>query len=325
MRILTGIKPTGDIHLGNYIGAIRPIIQMEGTKLVLIADYHAMTSEGTVSTEDTLKMAATLMALDEKEELIIYRQSDFPELHELAWYISCNTSTGILERGHAVKAAEAGGNTVSNGTMFYPILMTADILSVEAEGVTVGKDQLQHMRIAKDIAKSFNHHYDEGLFVLPEPILMSEEPVLGLDGRKMSKSYGNTIPLMLGKKKLKKLVMSIETDSTPLEDPKDPDGCTVFSLYEHFASVEAVEEMRELYRGGNFGYGHAKVRLADQIEQEIGPARDRYNQFLSSPDLIHQRLSVGAGDIAPIIRDTVSRVRESIRKQGESCGIFNSE
>lgn len=314
MRILTGIKPTGDIHLGNYIGAIRPIIRMEGEKkLVLIADYHSMTSTGTVSEDDLLKMTATLMALDEKEELTIYKQSDFPELHELSWYIACNTSTGILERGHAVKAAEAGGNTVTNGTMFYPVLMTADILSVRADGVTVGKDQLQHMQIARDIAKSFNHHYGNDLFVMPEPILMTEESVLGLDGKKMSKSYGNTIPLMARKKKLRKLVMSIETDSTPLEDPKDPDSCTVFSLYEHFASDDLINVMRGLYQAGNFGYGHAKVQLAEQIEQEIGSAREKYNKLLSSPDLIYSRLNQGSLEVAPVIRDSIGRVREAIR------------
>lgn len=311
MRILTGIKPTGEPHLGNYIGAIRPIIQMEGTKLVLIADYHAMTSEGKASEQATLEMAATLMALDESNDLIIYRQSAFPELHELTWYIACNTSTGILDRGHAVKAAEAGGNVISNGTLMYPLLMTADILSVQADGVTVGKDQLQHMRIAKDIAKSFNYHYGE-LFVLPEPILMSEQPVLGLDGKKMSKSYGNTIPLMVSKKKLKKLVMSIETDSTPMEDPKDPDSCTVFSLYEHFASDSSIQEMRELYAAGNFGYGHAKLRLVEEIENEIGSARERYNQLMSSPDEVYQRIEAGCEIVEPFIRNTIEKVREAV-------------
>ena len=146
MSILTGIKPTGEIHLGNYIGAIRPIIKMKGERLCLLADYHSMTSIGRASEKEVINMAATLMAIDESDELIIYRQSAFPELHELAWYISCNTSTGILERGHAVKAAETGGNTISNGTLMYPLLMTADILSVQSSSVTVGKDQLQHLQ-----------------------------------------------------------------------------------------------------------------------------------------------------------------------------------
>jgi tryptophanyl-tRNA synthetase len=325
MRILTGIKPTGDIHLGNYIGAIRPIIQMDGDKLCLIADYHSMTSTGRALEEDTFKMAATLMALDETGELVIYRQSAFPELHELTWYISCNTSTGILDRGHAVKAAEAGGNVVSNGTLLYPLLMTADILSVQSEGVTVGKDQLQHLRIARDIAKSFNHHYGE-MFTLPDPILMSTEPildidmtpiprhdvVLGLDGKKMSKSYGNTIPLMLSKKKLKKLIMSIETDSTPMEDPKDPDSCTVFSLYQHFASDDKVRIMRSLYRGGNFGYGHAKLQLVEEIEKEIGPARERYNALIANPTKVYERIEQGCQVVEPLIRETINKVRAAV-------------
>jgi len=311
MNILTGLKPTGDLHLGNYIGAIRPIIQMEGTKLCLIADYHSMTSTGRASEENSFKLAATLMALDPTDELVIYRQSAFPALHELTWYFSCNTSTGVLDRGHAVKAAQAGGNTVSNGTVLYPLLMAADILAVGAEGVTVGTDQLQHLQIARDIAKSFNHHHGE-LFTMPKPIVMAEEVVLGLDGKKMSKSYNNIIPLMASKKKMKKLIMSIETDSTPMEDPKDPDNCTVFSLYEHFASHDLTTIMRGLYQAGYFGYGHAKLQLVEQIEQEIGEARARYNDLLSNPSQVYERIKQGNAIVEPIIQSSIERTRKAL-------------
>ena len=311
MRILTGLKPTGELHLGNYIGAIRPIIQMEGTKLCLIADYHAMTSNGKVSEQDVLNLAATLMALDYNKELIIYRQSDFPQLHELTWFISCNTSTGVLDRGHAVKAAQVGGNTITNGTLLYPLLMAADILAVKSDAVTVGKDQLQHMEIAKDVARSFNYRHED-LFVVPKAIVMEDKLVLGLDGKKMSKSYNNIIPLMASRKKLKKLVMSIETDSTPMEDPKDPDSCTVMSLYKYFASEEQVRAMEASYRNGGYGYGHAKLELVSLIEDNLGPVRSRYNDLLKYPYKIKRRMFYDGKKVEGEINYTVLSVRTAL-------------
>ncbi|KYG26047.1 tryptophan--tRNA ligase [Alkalihalobacillus trypoxylicola] len=324
--ILTGIKPTGQIHLGNYIGAIKPALALAKDKeyqpLYFIADYHAITKGYDVSKfkELTYGVAATWLALGlEPQEVIFYKQSDIPEIFELTWILSCMAPKGLMNRAHAYKSI-VDDNITSNkdsdsgvnmGLYNYPILMASDILLFKSDIVPVGKDQIQHIEIARDIALSFNHHFGE-TFTLPEYRIQKETAVLpGLDGRKMSKSYGNTIPLFEEPKKLRKLINKIVTDSLPPEAPKDPDTSSIFQLYQEFASPEDTLRMRKQFAEG-IGWGDAKNEVYKVMNQFLEEPRERYVELTSSPQKLDKLLKEGAEQAREISKANLQNIKEQI-------------
>ncbi|MCB9537481.1 MAG: tryptophan--tRNA ligase [Myxococcales bacterium] len=315
-RFLSGIQPSGELHLGNYFGAIRQHIANQDDAFYFIANYHAMTS-----TRDaerlrafTFDVAATYLALGlDPNRATLWRQSDVPEVCELTWLLMTVTGMGLLERAHSYKDKVANGIVPSAALFNYPVLMAADILAYEADVVPVGKDQVQHLEMTRDMAQSFNATYGE-VFKLPVFQLGTPEPVPGIDGRKMSKSYDNTIPIMAKGKALKKLVMSIKTDSTPLEDPKDPDTCSVFAFYALFADAEQQAAMRANYEGGNYGYGHAKLALIEAIDATFGEARERRAYYDAHPDEVEDILRAGADKARTVARGVLDRARAA-------CGL----
>jgi len=306
--ILTGIKPTGQIHIGNYIGAIKPALELAKSKeyqaAYFVADYHGLTKIHHAKEFRHLSytIAATWLALGlDPNNVIFYRQSDVPEIFELNWILSCFTSKGLMNRAHAYKAIVDSNRTsekdldfgVNMGLFNYPILMAADILMFKTEVVPVGKDQIQHVEIARDIAETFNNHYGE-TFLLPEYKVQEETAVLpGLDGRKMSKSYNNTIPLFEEPKKLQKLINKIKTDSLPPEAPKDPDTSILFMLYKEFASSVEIETLKEQYLRG-IGWGEAKKELFNVMNRFLEEPREKYNELMASPETIDKILQEGA-------------------------------
>ena len=306
---LTGITTTGTPHLGNYVGAILPAIEASHRKDVrsfyFLADYHALVKchDPAVVHRSRLEVAATWLALGlDVENVIFYAQTDIPEILELTWMLTCVTAKGLMNRAHAYKAAVADNvadpdkdpdKGVFMGLFCYPILMAADILMFKASKIPVGKDQVQHLEMARDIAARFNHLYGEH-FVLPEAVVDEKTAVLvGLDGRKMSKSYGNTIPLFEPEKTLRKLIMRIKTNSLPPEAPKDPDTCTLFQIYRAFASVEEAAVVRERYAQG-IGWGEMKQMLFEYLNARLSEPRQRYRELLEQPDHIEQILKRGA-------------------------------
>jgi tryptophanyl-tRNA synthetase len=317
-RSLTGIKPTGTIHVGNYLGAMRPALQLaesyEST-LYFIADYHALT---TVQDKQALHAmiydvaAAWLAAGLDPERTVLYRQSAIPEVFELAWVLSCLIATGQLERGHAYKDALAKGQAPNAGIFNYPVLMASDIVLYDTNVVPVGRDQKQHLEIARDVAVRLNHVFGEGTLVVPEPVIQDEVMVPGLDGQKMSKSYGNVIPLFGTQKELKKAVMSVVTSSEPLEAPKEPEGSTVFILYNQIAGKERAAVLADKLRAGNYGWGHAKQDLLEALESELGPMRERYQALRKDEAGLDRTLGQGAERASRIARATMERVRDAI-------------
>ena len=325
-RVLTGISPSGMPHLGNYAGAIRPAIAasrrpgVEG--FFFLADYHAL-----ITTVDparlrrfTLETAAAWLAagLDPKK-VIFYRQSDIPEILELTWLLTCVTPKGLLNRAHAYKAAveknTADGRNadagVSMGLYMYPVLMAADILIFQANSVPVGRDQLQHIEMARDIAARFNHLYGEH-FVPPEAAIDESVAILpGLDGRKMSKSYGNTIPLFAPATKLKKLIFSVVTDSSTANQPKDPTGSTLFQLYQAFASPEEAAAMRAAF-GGGISWKAVKQAVFERIDTELEPMRKRYEELVAEAAGIEQRLQEGAVRGRSVATPFLGKLREAV-------------
>ncbi len=306
---LTGITTTGTPHLGNYVGAILPAIEASHRKDVrsfyFLADYHALVKchDPAVVHRSRLEVAATWLALGlDVENVIFYAQTDIPEILELTWMLTCVTAKGLMNRAHAYKAAVADNvadpdkdpdKGVFMGLFCYPILMAADILMFKASKIPVGKDQVQHLEMARDIAARFNHLYGEH-FVLPEAVVDEKTAVLvGLDGRKMSKSYGNTIPLFEPEKTLRKLIMRIKTNSLPPEAPKDPDTCTLFQIYRAFADVEEAAAVRERYAQG-IGWGEMKQMLFEYLNARLSEPRQRYRELLEQPDHIEQILKRGA-------------------------------
>jgi tryptophanyl-tRNA synthetase len=316
-RSLTGIKPTGMPHLGNYLGMIRPAIQLTADceAFYFIADLHALTTQydRAALKEHTLEVAATWLALGlDPARTLLFRQSDVPEVTELCWYLSCVTPLGLLQRAHAFKDALAKGREISSGTFFYPVLMAADILIYDSDVVPVGRDQKQHVEMTRDMAIAFNFHFGETLKV-PEPRIGEEVATIpGLDGEKMSKSRGNTIPLFLDPKPLKKLVLSIKTDSTPLEEPKDPETCTVFNLFRLLAMPGEIADLADRYRAGGFGYGHAKLALYDLLEKHFAEARDRFHHRMAHPDDVDDVLHEGGRRAREVAVRTISRVRDAV-------------
>ncbi len=315
-RILTGVQSTNIPHLGNILGAMLPAIEMsnkvENEALLFIADLHSLTTvkDATFRKNSTLATAAAWIALGfETNKNILYRQSDLPEVCELTWYLNCFTPFPMLANAHSFKDKSSRLNEVNSGLFVYPVLMAADILLYDAEFVPVGKDQLQHLEITRDIAKSFNHHYGE-VFVIPEAKISEEVMIVpGTDGEKMSKSYNNFINIFLPENELKKVVMSIVTDSTPMEDPKNPDTCNVYNIYKLLATQDQTTEIRNKYLAGNFGYGHAKTALLELILEKFKDARKKYNELMEQPVLLEEELSKGAAKARVINQPVLKRVR----------------
>jgi tryptophanyl-tRNA synthetase len=316
-RSLTGIKPTGSIHVGNYLGAMRPAIQIvesyEST-LYFIADYHALTHvhDRAALNRMVYDVAAAWLAVGlDPERTLLYRQAAVTEVFELTWILSCVIATGQLERGVAYKDALAKGESPNAGVFNYPVLMAADIIMMDSNVVPVGRDQRQHLELARDVAVRFNHVFGEDVLVVPEAVVQDEVLVPGLDGRKMSKSYGNVIPLFGTAKELKKAVMSIVTGSESLEAPKEPDG-TLFTLYRQIAGEEKADVLASKLRAGGYGWGHAKQDLLAALESELGPARERYNALRADEDKLDQILEHGAERARKIAQNTLGRVRHAI-------------
>lgn len=315
-RILSGVQPTGKLHLGNYFGAIRQHIalQDEGECFYFIADYHSITS---VNDADQRRQFVHDVALDylalglDPQKAIFFRQSDVPEVTELAWILSCVTNMGLLERAHSYKDKIEKGLEPNVGLFTYPVLMAADILIYRSHLVPVGEDQVQHLEMTRDIAGKFNRLYGE-IFPLPQQRLVPHgAKVPGIDGQKMSKSYGNTIDIFAEGKPLQKTVMSIVTDSTPVEAPKDPDKCNVFALYSLFANPEETTAMADRYRAGGLGYGEAKKALLEKINLQFAPARERRKQLAARPDDVESILQAGARRARAEAQATMDLVRKA--------------
>ena len=301
MRVLSGTKPTGDsLHLGNYFGALRQFVALQGQHeeaLYFIADYHSMTTvrDAKLRRRYTLNVALDYLAAGlDPEKAILFRQSDIPEVCELTWLLTSVTPMGMLERAHAYKAATDRGENVDHGLFTYPVLMAADILLYHADLVPVGQDQKQHIEMTRDMAQRFNHAYDCEALVIPEPYIMKDSAtVLGTDGQKMSKSYGNTIAMFASKKQVKKAVMGIVTDSNPVEEPKDPEA-TVFQLWNLFAEADERAAMAERARAGGVGYGDVKKDLLERVLDFFSEMRQRREYFESRPDEEEAILCQGA-------------------------------
>ncbi len=321
---LTGVKPTHSApHLGNYLGAIRPALRMaeQFDGMYFIADYHALTSmrDPAALRASIYDVTATWLACGlDPSRTLLYRQSAIPEVFELAWILSCVVATGQLERGHAYKAAVDAGEAPNAGTFYYPVLMAADIVLYDCDVVPVGADQRQHVELARDMAARVNHLWGAGTLVVPEVFLSDAPLVPGLDGKKMSKSLGNSVPLFEDAKSLRKLVMKFVTGSEPLEAPKPSEGTTVFDLYKLVASDTEVEAMRsKLGAGGAYGWGHAKQDLYEAIERELGDKRETYRALRADEARLDATLEEGAAKARVIARRTIDRVRGAIGIDGK--------
>lgn len=316
-RILSGVQPSGKLHLGNYFGAIKQHIalQAEGECYYFIADLHSLTTvqNAAVLRENIHDVAVAYLALGlDPNKAVFFRQSDVPEVTELAWVLSTVTGMGLLERAHSYKDKVAKGIAPSVGLFFYPVLMAADILIVRSHLVPVGKDQVQHIEMTRDMAGYFNQTFGKDVFPLPNFRLDVAPIVPGTNGEKMSKSYNNTIDIFAEGKALRKTVMSVVTDSTPLEAPKDPDKCNVMALYKLMATPAEVQTLEEKYRAGNFGYGTAKQTLYEKIEAYFAPARQKRQELLTNPDYVRDVLRQGAVKARAEAQATMKMVREAI-------------
>ena len=324
--VLTGITTTGTPHLGNYVGAIKPCIEASHDEDVqsyyFLADYHALVKNQDPERmrQSTLEIAATWLALGlDTETAVFYRQSDVPEIPELTWILTCSTAKGLMNRAHAYKAVvqdnvaagEDPDYAITMGLFSYPVLMAADILMFNSTHVPVGKDQIQHLEMARDIAQRFNHHYGE-LFALPSAVTSEHVAVLpGKDGRKMSKSYNNTIPLWLPEKQLRKAIMRIVTNSLEPGEPKDPDDSALFAIYAAFANQEQRQEMHQAYREG-IAWGQAKQATFELINDELGEARERYEALVAEPKRIEEVLQDGAVKARAFATPFLARIREAV-------------
>lgn len=318
-RVLTGIQSSGRQHLGNILGAILPAIEMsndpKNDAYLFIADLHSLTTvkDAKQRKDNLIATAAAWLACGlNPNKVVFYAQSHLPECTELTWYLNCFTPYPMLANAHSFKDKSNNLSDVNAGLFDYPVLMASDILLYDADIVPVGKDQKQHLEITRDLASSFNHQYGD-TFVLPESkISESVMTIPGTDGRKMSKSYGNVVDVFLPKKQLKKQIMGIQTDSTPLEDPKDPNTCNVFALYKLLATEDQAKQLAEQYRGGNFGYGHAKTALLELILENFGSAREKFDHYIENPEEVFSALKMGAEKARPIAQATLNRVRNKL-------------
>jgi tryptophanyl-tRNA synthetase len=321
-RILTGITTTGTPHIGNYLGAIKPALELAkdyDESFYFLADYHAIIknskSDEVSNSVKHVALAWLSSGLDPNKSFF-YRQSDVPEILELSWILNCVTAKGLMNRSHAYKAATSINTDdedkgITMGLFSYPVLMAADILMFNATHVPVGADQIQHIEMTRDIAGRFNHLYKK-TFVLPEAIIQSsKETVPGLDGQKMSKSYGNIIPLLSTEKQLKKSISKIVTNSLEPGDPKDSSNCTVFTLYKYFATKQMIDELKDDYKNG-ISWGDAKNKLFEVVNNTVRPIRESYETLLEDTDLINDLLSDGSNKVRPIAKELLDSIRSSV-------------
>ncbi len=319
MRILSGIQPSGRPHIGNYLGMMEPSIRLqdEGDAFYFIADYHSLTSthDPAVLRENVRGLAIDFLACGlDPEKATFWRQSDVPEVTELAWVLSCVTPMGMLERCVSYKDKIAQGISPSHGLFAYPVLQAADILIFDSNVVPIGKDQKQHIELTRDVAGKFNDRYGEDLLVIPEPQIREDTATVpGLDGQKMSKSYDNTIEIFEEtEKKLRKKIMKIVTDSTPVEDSKDPDDSYIVELFQLFASPDEVAEMKDSFRTGGQGYGHYKQQLFEAIRNHFAPMRERREELEKDSAYVDGVLEAGAKRAGEKAREVVDRVRSAV-------------
>lgn len=319
MRILSGIQPSGRPHIGNYLGMMEPSIRLqdEGDAFYFIADYHSLTSthDPAVLRENVRGLAIDFLACGlDPEKATFWRQSDVPEVTELAWILSCVTPMGMLERCVSYKDKIAQGISPSHGLFAYPVLQAADILIFDSNVVPIGKDQKQHIELTRDVAGKFNDRYGEDLLVIPEPQIREDTATVpGLDGQKMSKSYDNTIEIFEEtEKKLRKKIMKIVTDSTPVEDSKDPDDSYIVELFQLFASPDEVAEMKDSFRTGGQGYGHYKQQLFEAIRNHFAPMRERREELEKDSAYVDGVLEAGAKRAGEKAREVVDRVRSAV-------------
>lgn len=317
MRILSGIQPSGKLHLGNYFGMMKPALALQerGEAYLFIADYHALT---TVRDPAVLREATRDVALDflacglDPHRTAFYRQSDIPEVTELSWLLSIVTPMGLLERCHSYKDKTAHGIAASHALFAYPVLMAADILSVNADIVPVGRDQKQHLEVTRDIAQKFNLQYGE-VFKIPEPSIVDHVAVVpGVDGQKMSKSYNNTIDIFASPKDVRSTIMRIVTDSKTLEDAKEPEDCNIYKLFKLFATEEQAAELAGRYRAGGMGYGDAKKALYALFEEHFEPLRQKREELASNMDHVEQVLEDGARRAREQVRPLLEKVRRAV-------------
>ncbi|HUF39851.1 MAG TPA: tryptophan--tRNA ligase [Anaerolineales bacterium] len=323
---LTGIKPSGTPHIGNYLGMIKPALELAKSyrAFYFIADYHALTTvrDAAELRRMSYELTATFLALGmDPDEVVFFRQSDIPEIFELNWALSCFTAKGLLNRAHAYKAAvdenvargEDPDAGVNAGLYNYPVLMAADILLYGSHIVPVGRDQKQHVEMTRDIAQAMNHAYSKEILVLPEAVIRDEVATIpGIDGRKMSKSYDNVIPIFAPPKDLRGRVMSVVTDSRPMEAPKDPDQDNVYNLFKYFASPDQDRAMRAKYAAGGFGYGEVKGELYELLEATFGEARERYDAYMADPAQLETVLMEGARKARIQGANVMKRVRKAV-------------
>ncbi len=318
-RILTGVQSTGTPHLGNLLGAILPAIEMannpENESFLFIADMHSLTQikDGEQLRENTYSTAATWLACGiDINKTVFYRQSDIPEVTELSWYLSCYFPYQRLTLAHSFKDKADRLGDVNSGLFTYPMLMAADILLYDAEIIPVGKDQLQHLEMSRDVANRVNHIIGDTLIAPQAKINENTQLIPGLDGEKMSKSRDNIINIFLPDKKLRKQIMKIQTDSKQLEDQKDPDTDNVFAIYKLLASDAQIAEMRANYEGGNYGYGHAKQALYELIIEQFAEVRAKYNHYMDNRNEIDEALAIGAEKARVVAKDVLQRIRKKI-------------
>lgn len=316
-RVLSGIQPSGSLHIGNYFAMMKPMIELQNSSelFCFIVNYHAMTSlhDGAELQKNTINAAMDFLALGlDPEKCFFWVQSDVPEVMELSWILSCHTSMGLLERSHSFKDKVARGLVPNVGLYTYPILMAADILLYDANIVPVGKDQKQHIEITRDIAGSFNNTYGD-IFVIPEGKIEDDVATIpGIDGQKMSKSYGNTLDIFEDEKSLKKKVMKIITDSAAVEDPKNPDTCNVFAIYKLFATPDQLNNMRELYLKGGTGYGQVKKDLLEILTEYFRPYRENRKRFEDDKAEVYNILKKGADKTRNVAAVTLKRVKDAV-------------
>ncbi len=318
-RVLTGVQSSGTLHIGNYFGAMRPCIEAQkdesSDRFYFIANFHALTQlpEPALLRQRIWDVAVDFIACGiDPEKTVFFRQSDVPQVQELAWMLSCLTPMGLLERCHSYKDKLAHGQEANHGLFAYPVLMAADILLYDSTHVPVGKDQKQHLEVTRDIAIRFNNRYGE-TFVVPEPIISEDVAVIpGIDGQKMSKSYGNAIEIFGEGKAIRSRFMKIVTDSTPMEAPKNPDTCNIFKLFKLMATPEEQEELRARYLAGGMGYGHAKQALYEKYEEYFREARERRKELAANPKKVEDILQDGASRARKVARATLDRVRAAV-------------
>ena len=318
-RILTGIQPSGTLHIGNYFGAMRPAVTLQDSGnecFYFIANYHAMTSMPDPKDlhERTFGVAVDFLAAGiDPQKTVFFRQSDVPEVQELAWFLSCICPMGLLERCHSYKDKLAHGLEANHGLFAYPALMAADILLYQSQLVPVGKDQKQHLEVTRDLAIRFNNHFGD-ILTVPDAYISTDVAVIpGLDGQKMSKSYNNTIELFGEGKPVRKKFMSIKTDSTPMGEPMNPDTCNVFALYKLMATPEEVETLRKNYlENPEFGYGHAKQALFEKYTEYFAEAREKRKELLANPQKVEDILQDGASRARKVADATMAKVRAAV-------------